>query len=412
MGGGTTRWESEPTSATSNASQDLTRIGGEIDSLGDRNQGHNSSTRSAQKNLERLGDDITVEEWNVEETADDRDLEETLGEHLEGIRRAHGRDCAVPGSRGPCRAQGQDITKGQATEVRRLLFGNPLKTFDGSWLRQGFFFNRHKALGYGVVQLEGGPCGVLAAVQAFLLQHLLYGGEAGCDWQAPSRAQQERALVFALSEIIWRAGRGKAAILVLATCDYFIHKSSQYKPDGVTERVQLHHLTCRGDLENMVEKNIDQFTQEKGYGVILLVYSCVFSRGLEKVRVDMDQCCGEVPTLMARHGYASQELVNLLILGCAHSNLFDGQSVMRDGDGGEDTVVLKGVSTRGRVGFLTLFEAYNYMEVGKNLKSPETPLWVVCSESHYSVLFSATRRLSPFDLFYYDQLGGQDEVGG
>ena len=33
-----------------------------------------------------------------------------------------------------------------------------------SFRLQGFFFTDTKDLGYGLVQMEGGPCGVLAAV--------------------------------------------------------------------------------------------------------------------------------------------------------------------------------------------------------------------------------------------------------
>lgn len=53
-------------------------------------------------------------------------------------------------------------------------------------------------------------------------------------------------------------------------------------------------------------------------------------------------------------------------------------------------------------------------QVGSNLKNPELPIWVVCSESHFTVLFSpdgrAERGLPPFDLIYYDELANQ-EVG-
>ena len=34
-------------------------------------------------------------------------------------------------------------------------------------------------------------------------------------------------------------------------------------------------------------------------------------------------------------------------------------------------------------------EAFDYVHVGANLKQPLRPVWIVCSESHYSVLFSA-----------------------
>jgi|EP01049_Picozoa_sp_SAG25_P010666 hypothetical protein len=46
----------------------------------------------------------------------------------------------------------------------------------------------------------------------------------------------------------------------------------------------------------------------------------------------------------------------------------------------------------------------------------ELPIFVICSESHYSVLFGVDRALcatkitvEPFDLYYYDELGRQDE---
>jgi hypothetical protein len=43
---------------------------------------------------------------------------------------------------------------------------------------------------------------------------------------------------------------------------------------------------------------------------------------------------------------------------------------------------------------LTLFENYGNVQCGEHFKAPLMPLWVLCSESHYSVLFGATRALS------------------
>jgi hypothetical protein len=37
---------------------------------------------------------------------------------------------------------------------------------------QGFYFD--KKLVYGLYQDKGGPCGILAGVQAFFLKHLLF----------------------------------------------------------------------------------------------------------------------------------------------------------------------------------------------------------------------------------------------
>ena len=71
------------------------------------------------------------------------------------------------------------------------------------------------------------------------------------------------------------------------------------------------------------------------------------------------------------------------------------------------------------IGFLTLFEAFGNVSVGDNYKMPSCPIWVVCSESHYSVLFSPLVKHAgevdekkigdDLDIFYYDPLGEQEE---
>ena len=57
-----------------------------------------------------------------------------------------------------------------------------------------------------------------------------------------------------------------------------------------------------------------------------------------------------------------------------------------------------------------------------HLKSPRLPIWVVCAESHFTVLFAADQENAlialedesgaekPFDLLYYDELANQQQV--
>lgn len=62
------------------------------------------------------------------------------------------------------------MTEVEANGVRDLVLGNASKSFNDAWREQGFYFCGFEGLRYGLVQAEGGPCGVLAAVQAFLLE--------------------------------------------------------------------------------------------------------------------------------------------------------------------------------------------------------------------------------------------------
>ncbi len=147
--------------------------------------------------------------------------------------------------------------------------------------------------------------------------------------------------------------------------------------------------------------------------------------------------------------------------GKAASNVFDGDKHM-------DGTVLHGIASPSQLGLLTLFEWYKYVEVrgksdraagselrvgarvrrgralcfpayllrspplwlltlffpfafpplagqvGANLKDPQLPIWVVCSESHFTVLFSNDKKSlmgsRPFDLLFYDELANM-EVG-
>lgn len=123
--------------------------------------------------------------------------------------------------------------------------------------------------------------------------------------------------------------------------------------------------------------------------------------------MDMSDC-----PLMGAHGYCSQEMVHLLLLGKAISNTFDGDKVL------DETTVLKGIHKRSEIGLLSLFEHYDSIVVGENLKTPSLPIWLVCAESHFTVLFGLAKGLEkvsmaerrPIDLFYYDQLSRIQEA--
>ncbi|CAN0505460.1 unnamed protein product, partial [Ectocarpus sp. 8 AP-2014] len=158
------------------------------------------------------------------------------------------------------------VTELQANGVRELVFGNPSKRFNDAWREQGFFFCGEEFLRYGLVQAEGGPCGVLAAVQAFVLEDMIFGDCAGCDWRNPKKPQRERSLTSALSTIIWRAGDGNTgafSVLAVSEGGATVQRSSRYRPDGFTERLKLIHAGSRSALEGVVRDNLHHYTNRK-----------------------------------------------------------------------------------------------------------------------------------------------------
>ncbi|XP_040208165.1 probable ubiquitin carboxyl-terminal hydrolase MINDY-4 isoform X2 [Rana temporaria] len=314
-------------------------------------------------------------------------------------------------ARNKVQAEGRPIDLQQAVELKNLLFGSPLRCFSEEWKIQSFTFCNIEDLKYGFVQKKGGACGVLAAVQACLLQNLLFGRDSDIRWALhPSDTVRTRCLYRAIADILWRAGDCRQAVVSLSSGRQQFTPAGKYKADGILESLILYSFKKYDDLLTFLQQNINQF--ERGpFGCILLTVSSVFSRSIDLVQSDFD-----VPTncLIGAHAYCTQELVNLILGGRAVSNVFNDIMELDSGNG--NTTVLKGVSSRSDIGFLSLFEHYSVCQVGSYLKTPKYPIWVVCSESHFSVLFCLKKDLvsdwraeRKFDLYYYDGLANQQE---
>lgn len=308
-----------------------------------------------------------------------------------------------------------------AVRLRQIVFGSSsIRGFREEWSNQSFGFRncadeRTKRLRFGIIQKKGGPCGILAVVQGFMLKHLLFGrvGNLGSEVTEASPNQlnvpidvRTSCLAEAIIEIIWRAGGGQKGIVALLSTRQSFQPAGTYKADGITEYVITNECHTHESLHKMIYGNIQQFEHGRGAAVLLL-YSAILSHGLTETVQDMDDPGN---TLMGAHAYCTQEMINLLTVGVAASNVFDNKVSL---DGG---VVLRGVTTRSDIGLLSLFEHYGSCKVGTNLKTPRYPIWIVCSESHFSVLFSLDRALMTnwtaermFNLYYYDGLAHQDE---
>jgi len=107
----------------------------------------------------------------------------------------------------------KDIPYATEQELMNIMFPDPRIGFLPSW-KQGFYFD--KKLKYGLFQNKGGPCGVIATVQAFFLKHLMYIARAHLS--RIDTAKRDAWLAAALADIIFNVSQknedGTAVIVI------------------------------------------------------------------------------------------------------------------------------------------------------------------------------------------------------
>ncbi|KAK7343732.1 hypothetical protein VNO77_12724 [Canavalia gladiata] len=312
----------------------------------------------------------------------------------------------------------KELSAEEANQLFGMVFGNEVsKGILAQWSNQGIRFSSDPATSMGLVQHEGGPCGVLAAIQAFVLKYILFFNDElkdashmsqkGTDASFKSQSVPSynfssltevvkiRALVRSMGEILYSCGNNRRAVIATLS----IPKNDIQHFEGISEdeviaqslkglsvesaldlQKVLRVETCTSQTTALqrLEANLPLF--QSRMGALLFLISALLSRGLDLVQSDRDD--PSLPLVTAPFGHASQEIVNLLLCGQAVPNVFDGRMDLGGG------MFLKGISREVEVGFLTLLESLNFCKVGQFLKSPKWPIWVVGSESHYTVLFA------------------------
>ncbi|KAI4339697.1 hypothetical protein MLD38_024609 [Melastoma candidum] len=338
---------------------------------------------------------------------------------------------------------GRGLTGQEASELFQVVFGGDVsKGILSQWTNQGIRFSEETETSMGLVQHEGGPCGVLAALQAFILKNLLFSPQelqkssqsqsrsksSFPEWDKFSSLTQEerlRALIRSMSEILFRCGGGERAVVatlrVSEGADISIDERIATALDGLSIEsaadlqriIEVETFNVQSTVLQRLEAALPAF--QSRMGAMLFLFSSLLSRGLDAVQADRDD--PNLPLVTAPFGHASQEIVNLLLSGEAVANVFDGRMDLGGG------MSLKGISGGVEVGFLTLLESLNFCKVGQHLKCPKWPIWVVGSESHYTVLFAPDTNVQQENEFEeresqirrafdaHDQSGGGGFIG-
>ncbi|XP_024624805.1 inactive ubiquitin carboxyl-terminal hydrolase MINDY-4B [Neophocaena asiaeorientalis asiaeorientalis] len=276
-----------------------------------------------------------------------------------------------------------------------------------------------------------------------------------------SKQGQKRALAAALAGILWAAGAARKATICLVTEDTHVAPTPDYSGDGFTERVsallpvlsyqikdgeawvsirlttelevelmllggpprckhlmwpklQLFELLEKEATEKFIYDHVQCFKGEGSHGVILFLYSLIFSRTFERLQKDLDVSTTHLLRPNAGGFLCRQAVLNMILTGRASPHVFNGYQK------GKSQETLCGVLTRSDVGYLQWHkdtsEDDRLSQVGSMLKTPKLPIWLCNINGNYSVLFSTDRQLLSdwkverlFDLYFYSGQPAQNK---
>ncbi|XP_050068943.1 ubiquitin carboxyl-terminal hydrolase MINDY-3 homolog [Anopheles maculipalpis] len=318
-------------------------------------------------------------------------------------------------------------------KIISLLWGEKIKhDVFRRWL-QGFTFSDFEPS--ALVQRDGGPCCVIAPVQAYLLKILLMESpehgfneltadkcktlliQAVCQILMKCKTDVYRIVTLEEEEREQEADAG--ALSTAATgqpsavpgCSGYVppervaketdcvgidmHDAAMMHPAATDrtpskwtsekfhERIRFIEHQHIDDVQKFYMQNFHVLTDE--CGVLLLLYTVLQTKGLEHILSEM--CEPNESLIHDTYGCGSQALINLMLTGRAVPHVWDNDEFV-------DGIMLKGINQQSDIGFITVMEQLQYCTVGYFYKNPKNPVWVMGSDTHLTVLFSHEKRLA------------------
>jgi hypothetical protein len=252
------------------------------------------------------------------------------------------------------------------TSSLQLLFPSTLPQQDISrWFEQPIELSPDGIL----KQIKGGPCSVLAALQANLIAYTHFRKTLLVD-----------ALPLAMIDMLQQTSPHQPATTITIATSVITNPTTKLTFQSAPQLITYETINITNPpttaIKRLQEILSTQYCREGG--VMLFVLSLIQSRGgTQAVKSDMDDIGSN---LVGSFGHSAQELVNLCLIGRALSQVHDGILTMENG------LQLRGLEFQPRIGFLTKLEALRYVKVGSLYKNPILPIWVIGSESHFTVI--------------------------
>ncbi|XP_034483692.1 ubiquitin carboxyl-terminal hydrolase MINDY-3 homolog isoform X2 [Drosophila innubila] len=321
-------------------------------------------------------------------------------------------------------------------EIKQLLWGDSVREDVFRRWSQGFEFSDVEPS--ALVQKQGGPCAVIAPVQAYLLKIIIMDMpgiqltklpsdkcqslliEALCNIlkncralrykivtlqrrstkerrltppstideaaEAEADASEELAIgidAAATVDVATTATAGAAAAASSGNDATLLTRLNlELTPEQFHDRLHTLHFDHIAEVTRYYMDNYSQLSHT--YGVLLFMYSVFLTKGIEQVTSDISDT--SEPLIHSTYGYGAQSLINLMLTGRAVAHVWDNEQDV----GG---LKLRGICEQSDIGFITLMEQMRYCTVGSFFKNPRYPVWVMGSDTHLTVLFSNEKRL-------------------
>ncbi|CAF3521986.1 unnamed protein product [Adineta steineri] len=262
-------------------------------------------------------------------------------------------------------------------ELINIVWGSDIENSIFERWSQPFQFSIDEAS--ALIQHEGGPCSVLTTVEAHLLNELIFCNRCNINWREASSDEIDLHFLNALVSILQLLSSSNKQI-------YLANYSNEKKTLSIKQfHDEIKFSLCQSniDLKQQIFSRLHMW--KNTYGVLLFLYSCLMTKTIDLLKKEIDDETS-LPLIDIAHGHGSQCLTNLLITGFATPHCFDGD---KDISG----LKLYGIHQQASIGFLSSLEMYRLMEVGWFLKNPKSPIWILGSETHLTVIFSREQAL-------------------
>jgi len=217
------------------------------------------------------------------------------------------------------------LSSRQYKDIMDILFTSGGSTLEDMvrWYEQGFEF--YDIPSFGLKQSKGGPCGILATVQAEMILEIQKDYN---DLPSLSQEAVQKYLVLAITNILIRASSNGIIYLVSPSSSSSSSSSLLTVSSNENDIIIYKYNTVNNidSIRSFILTSLISSLSSKS-GSMLFLLSLVLTRGIDNIRnedMDMDS------TLIGQFGHCNQELINLLLTGRATSNVMDGNIPLGD----------------------------------------------------------------------------------